>query len=81
MVEVQDIFRDYARDYIERYNPTQHVRKIIGAIINCRTEALGGHTDVCDECGFTRLCTYQCPRFRSGEHLRAPEFFRGFFCR
>jgi len=60
MVEVQDIFRDYARDYIERYNPTQHVRKIIGAIINCRTEALGGHTDVCDECGFTRHSYNSC---------------------
>ena len=55
MLEVADIFRVYGREYIERFNPPPHVCRVIRAIINCRTSALGVHIDTCDECGYTKL--------------------------
>jgi len=60
MIEVQDIFRDFGNEYIERFNPPPHICKIIRDIINCRTEALGGHMDVCSECGYTHPSYNSC---------------------
>jgi len=60
MAEVQDIFRDFGDEYIKRFNPPPHICKTIKAIVNCRTEALGGHMDVCDECGYSHQSYNSC---------------------
>jgi len=60
MNEVQDIFRNSYEEYIERFNPPPHICKTIRAIINCRTEALGGHIDVCEQCGYSRHSYNSC---------------------
>ena len=60
MVEVQDIFRDFGNVYIERFNPPPHICKTIRAITNCRTEALGGHIDFCDKCGYSHQSYNSC---------------------
>ena len=60
MTEVQDIFRQHGAAYINAYHPPPHVQKAIRAIINCRTSVLGGHTDVCDECGYTHVSYNSC---------------------
>lgn len=50
MVELADIFRRYASDYIERFGdrmlPSHH--RAIQDIIACRTEQMGGHLYCCE---------------------------------
>jgi hypothetical protein len=48
---VNSIFREYADRFIIKYKTTDYTNKIIRAIIDCRTEELGGHIQKCDHCG------------------------------
>jgi len=59
-IEAQDIFREFADEYISKYNPPLHVCKVISAIINCRTAALGAHIDTCTKCDFQRISYNSC---------------------
>jgi len=58
--EVADVFRLYGDDYRNRHPlPAAH-RKVMHAIEVCRTEALGGHLERCDSCGFERSLFHSC---------------------
>ena len=58
--EVADVFHLYGDDYRSRYPlPAAH-RKVMHAIEVCRTEALGGHLEQCDSCGFERTLFHSC---------------------
>ena len=48
---VNSIFREYADEYLKKYQTDDYTKKIIRAIIDCRTEKLGGHIQKCDNCG------------------------------
>ncbi len=50
-LEVAEIFRRFGDDYRESYNLTYLQRRVMRAIELCRTEALGGHLWICDQCG------------------------------
>jgi hypothetical protein len=51
-LEVGDIFREYGPAYRAAHDlPLPH-RRVMSAIEKCRTEALGGHVDECDTCGY-----------------------------
>jgi hypothetical protein len=62
MIEVQDIFRLYGEDYRRLHgntmSPQQH--KVMRHIESCRTAALGGHVDRCDDCGHERISYNSC---------------------
>ena len=60
MPEAQDIFRLYGDDYLNRHSLPGHVCKAVRAIQNCRTSALGGHTETCDECGYVKNAYNSC---------------------
>ena len=60
MPELQDIFRLYGADYLNRHHPPPHVWKVVRAIQDCRTSALGGHSETCDECGFVKASYNSC---------------------
>ena len=60
MPEVQDIFRIYGKDYREKHKLPLHILKTMSAIERCRTADLGGHFDVCDECGYTKISYNSC---------------------
>jgi len=60
MPEIQDIFRMYGEGYLRRANPPTHIWKAARAITDCRTAALGGHTDSCNECGFLKISYNSC---------------------
>lgn len=47
--DIADIVRRYLPDLEREISPVQ--RKVLTAISRCRTPALGGHLDVCLECG------------------------------
>ncbi len=60
--EVADIFRLYAGEYLkQRIVPASH-RKVINALMQCRTAALGGHIDKCDNpaCNHIRISYNSC---------------------
>jgi hypothetical protein len=58
--EVADVFRRYGNAYRERHDaalPTAQRRVMIE---RCRTAALGGHVDQCDQCGHQRISYNSC---------------------
>lgn len=60
MIEVQDIFRQYGEEYIRNHRLPPHILKTIINIEDCRTSALGGHVDCCEDCGETRISYNSC---------------------
>lgn len=52
MIEIADVFRRFADDYLSAYGATMlpSHRRAIADILACRTEALGGHLWRCDRC-------------------------------
>ena len=60
--ELADVFRRHGETY-ERANaePLGRVeRRVIGAIVACRTARLGGHVERCHDCGLTRIAYNSC---------------------
>jgi hypothetical protein len=61
-LEVADIFRaegpGYRSAQAGRLSLAQ--LKVMSAIQNCRTAALGGHVDGCDDCGYLRVAYNSC---------------------
>jgi Putative transposase/Transposase zinc-binding domain len=58
--EVADVFRLFGDDYRRNHNLPLHHRKVMRAIENCRTAALGGHVDECSNCGALRVSYNSC---------------------
>ena len=67
--ELADVFRRHGESY-ERAN-AGHLgrveRRVIGAITACRTAALGGHVEQCDDCGLTRMAYNSCRNRHCGK--------------
>jgi hypothetical protein len=61
-LEVADVFRRYGKAYREKrgasMSPAQ--RRVMRAIEVCRTAALGGHLERCDQCDHERNCYNSC---------------------
>ncbi len=61
-LEVADIFRAAGQAY--RRAQAGHLSlpqlKVMAAIEHCRTAALGGHVDACDDCGLVRIAYNSC---------------------
>jgi hypothetical protein len=61
-LEVADILRVSGSSFWERHGPhlaLQH-RKVMDAIVRCRTAALGGHRDQCLRCGHQAISYNSC---------------------
>jgi hypothetical protein len=62
MPEVADVFRRYGGEYLEWFGQDllpSH-RRAMNDIMNCRTEALGGHLLQCDHCGQEHYAYHSC---------------------
>jgi predicted Zn-ribbon and HTH transcriptional regulator len=59
-IEVGDIFRQYGAAYQQEHKLPLQQLKAMRAIERCRTSALGGHIEVCDECGYERISYNSC---------------------
>jgi len=66
-LEAADIFRAASEAYRDRYAPTPDQRKVMAAIEQCRTAALGGHLDVCKKCG------HKAPAYNSCRNRHCPK--------
>jgi len=75
-VELADIFRNHGSEFLANHPTGSHERKVIRDILNCRTPALGGHIDICqNDCGFLRLTfnscrNRHCPKCQSLNKIR-----------
>jgi hypothetical protein len=63
-VEVADIFRAHADNFIDKHTLEIQQLKVIRAMTRCRTAALGGHVDVCPQCGGDPAISYNSCRNR-----------------
>jgi hypothetical protein len=70
-LEVADIFRGHGPAW--RQANAGHVSldqlKVMSAIERCRTAALGGHVERCEDCSYTAIAYNSClmGKFRNGE--------------
>lgn len=49
-----------SKKYRKNHAMTDEQRKVMAAIMACRTARLGGHQEVCDQCGNLRNCYNSC---------------------
>jgi hypothetical protein len=61
-LEVAEVFRQHGEAFLERYgdvlSPGQ--RRASSDIAACRSAALGGHVEACDQCGHLRIAYNSC---------------------
>jgi hypothetical protein len=59
---VADVFRRYGDTYRDQAGPSLPVahRRVMTAIADCRTAALGGHVEQCDDCRYRRIWYNSC---------------------
>ena len=64
-LEVADVFRQHGEAYRRAHDGRlgRVERRMMRAVELCRTAALGGHVEACDDCGLTR-CAYNSCRNR-----------------
>jgi len=58
--ELADILRRDAPAYRESHRLLREQERAIDAIVDCRTEALGGHVEECCQCSYTRISYNSC---------------------
>ena len=76
-LEVADIIRSAGESFLEkskRWITWQH-RKVLLAILRCRTAVLGGHRDRCSDCGHVAISynscgNRHCPQCQGNARLR-----------
>ena len=59
-LEVAEVFRQYAEEYLEKYGASPEQRRVLRDIQICRTAALGGHVEQCDLCGHQKIAYNSC---------------------
>lgn len=59
-IEIADIFKQFEADYYQKHGLIHEQKKAFTAIINCRSENMGGHTLKCDTCGYVQHAYNSC---------------------
>lgn len=59
-LELADIFNSHGEDFLRTHSLCPVQLKAFSAIRNCRTAQLGGHSDSCSHCGYTRYSYNSC---------------------
>jgi len=59
-IELQDVFSRFGSEYIRTVSLSRVQYKAVNSIQQCRTSALGGHMDVCDDCGTLKISYNSC---------------------
>ncbi len=59
-IEIADIFRRFEADYYQQYDLIHEKKKAFNAIINCRSQELGGHALKCNNCGHVQHAYNSC---------------------
>ncbi len=59
-IELADIFTRHGDKYTASHYVSLAKCKVMRAIVDCRTAALGGHRDWCQSCGYQRYLYHSC---------------------
>lgn len=59
-LQVADIFRRHGVSFAAAHPLSARQRRVLSAVMQCRTAALGGHADVCTRCGHKRITYNSC---------------------
>jgi len=61
-LEVADIIRTFGDAFLDAYGDTltPQQRRVLLDLPRCRTAALGGHVEGCDQCGYQRIAYHSC---------------------
>jgi len=61
-LEIADILRRHGAAYVRTHEGRlgRVEKRVMSAITACRTAALGGHVEACDDCGATRIAYNSC---------------------
>ncbi|HKB54204.1 MAG TPA: transposase zinc-binding domain-containing protein, partial [Ramlibacter sp.] len=61
-LEVADIFRRHGEAFRQAHagHLGRDERRVMGAVVACRTAALGGHVEQCEDCRATRIAYNSC---------------------
>jgi hypothetical protein len=65
--DIADIVRAHRAALESAYTLSPEQKRVLTDITNCRTAALGGHVDVCIDCG------YECPAYNSCRNRHCPK--------
>ena len=65
--EIADIVRQHGADYLAQYGGSPQQRRVLRALEDCRTAALGGHVEAC------RACDHQRIRYNSCRNRHCPK--------
>ncbi len=60
MYEIQDILLQYGAVFCASHNISIEQKKVMTAISECRTSAMGAHKIICDDCGHTEISYNSC---------------------
>ena len=62
MIEIADVFRRFAADYVSAHGASMlpSHRRAIDDILNCRTAALGGQVWRCEQCDTEMFSWHSC---------------------
>lgn len=60
LYELAQVIRDYGEDFRIKHSPLNQHLSVLRAIEECRTAALGGHVDQCDNCAHVRISYNSC---------------------
>ena len=58
--EIGQIIRDWGKEFFDSYSTVPQVRKSFSVMAMCRTRYLGGHVEVCPDCGETHVSYNSC---------------------
>ena len=75
MTKIQEILEIGLEEYLEKNKTVGYKQKVIKAIKNCKSDKLGAHKYVCDECGYEEIAynscrNRHCPNCQTGKKLK-----------
>lgn len=75
MTNIQKILEIGLEEYLEKNKTIGYKQKVIRAIKNCKSDKLGAHKYVCDECGYEEIAYNSCrnrtlPKLSNREKLK-----------
>ena len=75
MTKIQKILEIGLEEYLEKHKVVGYKQKVIKAIKNCKSEKLGAHKYICDECGYEEIAynscrNRHCPNCQTGKKLK-----------
>jgi hypothetical protein len=58
--ELAQVIERFGKEFTLQHSPNAYIRRTLSAVLRCRTSALGGHIDKCDQCGHIRISYNSC---------------------